>query len=47
MNIAVGNYRKHGNVDKGEDFRKEIEWTTSPWSSPAQAGSGYYTRAFQ
>jgi uncharacterized protein YegL len=25
MNIAVGNYRKHGNVDKGEDFRKEIE----------------------
>jgi uncharacterized protein YegL len=25
MNIAVKNFRKHGNVDKGEDFRKEIE----------------------
>jgi uncharacterized protein YegL len=25
MNIAVGNYRQHGNVDQGEDFRKEIK----------------------
>jgi uncharacterized protein YegL len=25
MNVAVKNFRKHGNVDKGEDFRKEIE----------------------
>jgi uncharacterized protein YegL len=25
MNIAVGNYRRNGNVDKGDDFRKEIK----------------------
>jgi uncharacterized protein YegL len=25
MNVAVKNYRKHGSVDQGEDFRKEIE----------------------
>jgi uncharacterized protein YegL len=25
MNVAVGNYRRNGNVDKGDDFRKEIK----------------------
>jgi hypothetical protein len=25
MNIAVGNYRRNGNVDQGDDFRKEIK----------------------